>query len=37
MFILKIMQDVIILIKLVLNKNQNHYYNNIFLGKCLYQ
>ena len=27
----------VILIKSVFNKNQNHYYYNIFLGKCLYQ
>ena len=29
--------DVIILIKSVLDKDQNHHYYNIFLEKCLYQ
>ena len=29
------LQDVIIIIKLVLNKDQNHYYYNIFLEKSL--
>ena len=28
---------VIILIKSVLNKDQNHYYYNIILEKCLHQ
>ena len=32
-----IFRDVIILIKKVLTKNQNHYYYNIFLEKCSYQ
>ena len=30
------LHNVIILIKSVFNKNQNHYYYNIFLEKCLY-
>ena len=31
------LHNVIILIKSVFNKNQNHYYYKIFLEKCLYQ
>ena len=31
------LDNVIILIKSVSNKNQNHYYYNIFLEKCFYQ
>ena len=31
------LNNVIILIKSVLNKDQNHYYYNIFLEKCSYQ
>ena len=31
------LHNVIIHIKSVLNKDQNHYYCNIFLEKCLYQ
>ena len=31
------LHNVIILIKSVLNKYQNHYYYNILLEKCLYQ
>ena len=31
------LHNVIILIKSVFNKNQNHYYYNIFLEKCFYQ
>ena len=31
------LHQVVILIKSVLNKNQNHYYYNIFLEKCSYQ
>ena len=30
------MHNVVILIKSVFNKNQNHYYYNIFLEKCSY-
>ena len=30
------LHNVIILIKSVFNKNQNHYHYNIFLEKCLY-
>ena len=30
-------QNAIILVKSVLNKDQNHYYYDIFLEKCLYQ
>ena len=29
--------DVIILIRSVFNKDQNHYFYDIFLEKCLYQ
>ena len=31
------LHNVIILIKSVFNKNQNHYYYKIFLEKCLYE
>ena len=31
------LHNVIILIKSVLNRDQNHYYYNIFLEKCSYQ
>ena len=31
------LHNFIILIKSVLNKDKNHYYNNIFLEKCSYQ
>ena len=31
------LHNVIIFIKLVLNKDENHYYYNIFLEKCSYQ
>ena len=31
------MDNVIILVKSVLNKDQNHYYYNIFSEKCSYQ
>ena len=31
------LHNVIILIKSVLNKNENRYYYKIFLEKCLYQ
>ena len=31
------LHSVIIIIKLVFDKNQNDYYYNIFLGKCSYQ
>ena len=31
------LRNVIILIKSVFNKDQNHYYYNSFLEKCLYQ
>ena len=31
------LHNVIILIKSVFNKDQNHYYYNIFLEKCSYQ
>ena len=31
------LDNVIILIKSVLNKDQNHYYHKIFLEKCSYQ
>ena len=32
-----ILHNVIILIKSVFNKDQNHYYYNLFLVKCSYQ
>ena len=32
-----VLHNVIILIKSVLNKDQNPYYYNIFLEECLYQ
>ena len=32
-----VLHNVITLIKSVLNKDQNHYYYNIFLEECLYQ
>ena len=32
-----ILHNVIILVKLVLNKTRNHCYYNIFLEKCSYQ
>ena len=31
------LHNVIILIRSVLNKDQNHYYYDTFLEKCLYQ
>ena len=31
------LHNIIILIKSILNKVQNHYYYNIFLEKCTYQ